>query len=727
MLYSVSSNRLSKKRPHRLRSRALGVKKSADRFAANEDGNIGILFGFFVLVLFGFIGAAVDYSRYNAVKADLVESLDAAGLAIAQLAALDEDLSDSQLQEYGRRFFYENFQYENLIDSLVVDFEITGQRIRPHALGSMQTSILRVGFFDEFNMETSSEITKRGSGKIELALVLDVTGSMRNEDDEGGGVKIESLRTAVDSLLAVMYGEANSDPDIKIAVVPFNGFVNPAGASSWNSNWEDEGADAAYHGARYIHVNENGDVDMDTKVNHYNLFNSVTDGEWKGCVESRPYPLDELDTPPSGGASGADILGALTPPDGFSGSDDDFESRIADAFNDAPEFSLSLGALSDSDNSRWVPLFFPDGLNCAANFRGRCPNFHGDSWWTRTVNFTIGGSPFSQHFWRSWFTDPSYDGRTEGHYENRGFLVDEEYIGRFGGEPTGRYAKVVADFRGLNSGGLTSDEQAWRTMMLDYGVNEFFDATVTAPFDLSTANYDEYILRMTYVGWWDPSTQRYLYKYDQNPSIDESISDADSTMRGPNNGCPEAILPLTSTRSDVVARLETLHPAGSTNIANGAMWGWRVLSPGAPFTEGASYTDNTWQKAIILMTDGANTTEYTNINTGATVTVDTHLMSLLTSYGFGVEERMGVDVNTGSEMRDEFNDKLIRICQRMKDEGILVYSIVFGLDDVNTEEIFRACATTPNAPFYQKAPSGDELEAAFGDIAQDLVQLHVSQ
>ena len=37
------------------------------------------------------------------------------------------------------------------------------------------------------------------------------------------------------------------------------------------------------------------------------------------------------------------------------------------------------------------------------------------------------------------------------------------------------------------------------------------------------------------------------------------------------------------------------------------MWGWRVLSPTAPFTEGRAYTANDNKKILVLMTDGENT------------------------------------------------------------------------------------------------------------------------
>ena len=123
------------------------------------------------------------------------------------------------------------------------------------------------------------------------------------------------------------------------------------------------------------------------------------------------------------------------------------------------------------------------------------------------------------------------------------------------------------------------------------------------------------------------------------------------------------------------------------------------------------------KKAVLIMTDGKNTT----------YDFGTHLKTYITAYGFGIEERMGENIDTQSEMQGEFNNKFLRICQRMKAEGIQVYTIMFDLNDQTTEDIFKACATKPTQPYFFKSPSGTDLENAFGDIAQDLVKLHISK
>jgi hypothetical protein len=694
-------------------------------FRRDERGAIAILFALLLVPLLLFVGGAIDFTRYNAVRADLIESMDAAGLAMAQMDAINPpEISDLEgaereeaLKEYGRQFFHENFKFASIVEGLSIDFTVTRTTITPHATGRLKTVLLSAAQaamrdgssgLEALELTTDTEITRRGSGRIELALVLDVTGSMA--DPVGGVDKIDSLRDAVDNLLDVMYGDRISDPNIKIGIVPFNAYVNPGGSDSWEASWGDQNALAPYHGARFFHVDANGNVDMSRRVNHYALFSSVTGGSWMGCVEARPYPLDELDTSPGVSISTSDVTAARDVPSAAAEPD----ARVRLAFTRAPNFSLATATLASAAASRWVPMFRADEPNCASSGS----NCWGS--WNDNENYVISGSTFTVNMDGYKIDDPSEDGKNNSSYSNRSFISDSLYSNRNqSGEQDARYWKVAHQIR--HAQGDTSYGP------LDANLTAFRD--FLASYNGAQVGSDEYVGRMAYPGWWDPVTSTYKWKYDQSPSIDESISDTDSSMRGPNEDCPASILDLTDKREDVETKMDQLFPNGNTNSANGMVWGWRLLSPQAPFTAGVDQSggQNTqWQKAIVLMTDGQNTVSNSS----------THLQSAPSAYGYEIEQRMGIGVNnaddsdsaySASSMRDQLDEKLLRICRRAKQENILVYTIIFGLDDVNLEQVFKSCATSPTAPYYYKAPTRDQLEAAFGQIAQDLVNLHVSR
>ncbi len=735
------------------------------KFSHAKDGNIAMMVGLLAPVIFLFAGGAVDFTRMNSIRTDLIESLDAAGLAIAQMDALNppeiSSLSpaarEAYLKDYGRAFFNENFAYENQVIDLQVDFDLSTATITPVASGRIKTLLLGAADINYFNLNADTEITRRGSGKIELALVLDVSGSMASSIN--GERKIVSMRDAVENLLEVLYGERDRDPNIKVGVVPFNAFVNPGGSPSWQSAWTDESAEATYHGAHFIHVDATGTVDTsavalaqnptgvarvmdpDRKVNHFDLYRAHSNLNWKGCVEARPYPLDEIDTRPGVATDSTTLTAALQVPASLANPTGVFRTRARQAFDRAPALALPANEVGAVRNSRWVPYFAPDEPDCGSNSSPACrwgENVNGvndtDTPATVVANYTLGSTPRAITTSGFMYDDPDNDFNdlhpdsgnrqiAEGAYGNRTFILDRRYSrmnsGNGTASPNGarfpRYAEVVNGFRVATqptTSGLDSYWLAVRDRLAAMRATDFGN--------------DEYILRMAYPGWHDSANNRYIGKYDQSPSVFENQSDSGTSSRGPNRDCPAPILALTDERENVEDHVEELFPGGNTNIAAGAMWGWRVLSSAPPFTEGVSENDLTWQKAVVIMTDGEN------VASGAS----THWESAPTYWGYSIEGRMGAGVNRparggssfqSARMAHHIDEKLLRVCERMKNEGILVYSIIFNLNNSSVETMMKACATSPSAPYFFNAPSGAELETAFGAIAADLVRLHVSR
>lgn len=165
----------------------------------------------------------------------------------------------------------------------------------------------------------------------------------------------------------------------------------------------------------------------------------------------------------------------------------------------------------------------------------------------------------------------------------------------------------------------------------------------------------------------------------------------------PNNNCTNSrIVPLTNNRTTLDTAITNLQTGGNTYGNVGMVWGWRVLSPTAPFTEGVSYDDPDWTKTVVMMTDGDNTVN-----------------NAYSAYG----ANPGIDA-------DDLDDKFAAVCENMKDEGIKIYTITFqsGISNA-TREIFRQCASDPTK--YFNAPSNEDLTEAFQQIANELSQLHI--
>ena len=183
---------------------------------------------------------------------------------------------------------------------------------------------------------------------------------------------------------------------------------------------------------------------------------------------------------------------------------------------------------------------------------------------------------------------------------------------------------------------------------------------------------------------------------------------------GPHYLCkvPE-LLPLTNDEDDILDKIDDMIANGSTNIPTGLSWGWRVISPDEPFTEGVEYDDEDVIKAIVLLTDGENWLG--NLNN--------HNKAYYNAYGYVANGRLGTTNSTLAKA--ELDDRTSELCENIKDEGIRVYTLTFDLGDGPIKDIMQACATTPG--HYYDASDSAALAESFNAIATDLSNLRLSK
>lgn len=189
----------------------------------------------------------------------------------------------------------------------------------------------------------------------------------------------------------------------------------------------------------------------------------------------------------------------------------------------------------------------------------------------------------------------------------------------------------------------------------------------------------------------------YLY----NDSYDGTLGDLYNAYYTPNIYCPDqSIVPLTSNEDFLIAAADNMNASGATLGNFGMAWGYRVISPEEPFTEGAAYDDNQWDKVVLIMTDGVNT-----------------MSNVYSAYGRSNEHN--IDAN-------DLDERFTETCNNMKADNILIYAVTFdsGVDD-DTKDLFRACATTPSN--YHDAPTQEDLEDVFEQIARELSNLYIKQ
>jgi Flp pilus assembly protein TadG len=168
----------------------------------------------------------------------------------------------------------------------------------------------------------------------------------------------------------------------------------------------------------------------------------------------------------------------------------------------------------------------------------------------------------------------------------------------------------------------------------------------------------------------------------------------------PNYGCPKSIVtPLTTSPSTLRTNISTMTANGNTHGNHGMVWGYRVLSQDFPFTEGVEWDNQYWRKAVVMMTDGANTVHQYYSAYGPTQDNN------ITTY--------------------KLNERLADVCENIKADGAIIYTVTFsyGVNE-STKDYYRQCATSPD--YYYDAPDQEDLISVFEKISRELSNLHIT-
>jgi Mg-chelatase subunit ChlD len=229
------------------------------RFLSNTAGNTAMIFALGAMPLIMAAGAAVDYSRATQARAVLQAAVDSAALGATADKALVADImmgnGEVKLRERVENYLKANDAVDALngIDSIAVDFDDKNQSIVVSVRGALNTSLMKVAGIQAMDISASAEVGI-GSNALEVALVLDNTGSME-------GQKLTDLKGAAMDLIGVLFDNNSNFSKLAIGVVPFSEYVN-IGVATPTHGWLDN---VTY---------PPGSV-------------------WEGCVGSRPSSQDE--------------------------------------------------------------------------------------------------------------------------------------------------------------------------------------------------------------------------------------------------------------------------------------------------------------------------------------------------------------------------------------------------------------------------------------------------
>jgi Flp pilus assembly protein TadG len=200
-------------------------RNTVDRFRKDSRGTVALVFGLSILVLCGVTALAVDVARAFSVSSRISSILDAAALAGARLfesdTATDEDIkaaAKAYFQVHAAEKILPGLQLTNF----AVAIDRANRKVGVDVDIGLPTTIAQVFGFDKFNFNRATEVAV-SLRKIELAMVLDITGSM---NDNG---KLAAMKSAANDVIDSLLTGAAMENSVRVAVAPFSASVN-AGA-----------------------------------------------------------------------------------------------------------------------------------------------------------------------------------------------------------------------------------------------------------------------------------------------------------------------------------------------------------------------------------------------------------------------------------------------------------------------------------------------------------------
>jgi Flp pilus assembly protein TadG len=234
------------------------TSRLANRRSLGRQGNIAVMAALLAIPMIGTVGLSVDGIRAYMLHNRLASAIDAAALAGWRV------LSTANVEADVQMYFKANIPSDYLgatVGTPKITADSNGETLTVSASATLPATFLRVFAIDTIPVSVSSRIRRTARG-TELALVLDVTGSMWSSN------KIGQLRASATDLVNILFGSNEETQTLWISLVPYTATVN---LGPTRQSWLTASSPAA---------------------------SAYQPDTWRGCVEARPNN-DANDSPPS--------------------------------------------------------------------------------------------------------------------------------------------------------------------------------------------------------------------------------------------------------------------------------------------------------------------------------------------------------------------------------------------------------------------------------------------
>ncbi|MCC7281472.1 MAG: Flp pilus assembly protein TadG [Acetobacteraceae bacterium] len=189
----------------------------------DRAGAVAVLVALASIPIAASAALAVDLGLAYVVRSRLITAIDAA--ALAGTRSINAPTRDAEIAawfwaNYGRAEVSRNVGWLGTeIEGPVITVEDEGRQVRVSVRARVPTVFMRLFGQDSLSVGVEN-VARRAELGMELALVLDITGSMK------GGNAIAALRDAATELVNILYDGRETVNNLWVAVVPYVASVN---------------------------------------------------------------------------------------------------------------------------------------------------------------------------------------------------------------------------------------------------------------------------------------------------------------------------------------------------------------------------------------------------------------------------------------------------------------------------------------------------------------------
>lgn len=203
------------------------------KFRSSIDASIAVTFAFALVAILGLGGLFINYQNVKRYEARLVSASDA-----ALIAAVRYNGTLQEKNAEGVKVFNSNLGTRDPDYTADISFSVRSDGTGLNATVTAAAPMLLGGVVGQPNwdIQFSTSAVRDIPGKLELSLALDTTFSMT-------GTRITALKKAANDLVDSLSKASTYSGQIKIAIVPFDVYVN-VGVSNRTATWLDVPPDA---------------------------------------------------------------------------------------------------------------------------------------------------------------------------------------------------------------------------------------------------------------------------------------------------------------------------------------------------------------------------------------------------------------------------------------------------------------------------------------------------